>query len=380
MLPLLYSEVNIFCIMILFLILRKIQIGRDLQNNQRLFIRVLLSNIFFFLLDLAWIHIDGGFLQISVFANHLINGLYYVLSGLVSYFWFVYSETMLGSRTTRTRASRLLAAVPLLILIILSISSVKTGWLFYIDQNNYYHRGPFYAVQLLFSYGYILFAATHALITALRSKSYITRAKYLPLAFYVLFPLFFGTLQVLFPAIPLLCVGTTFATLYVYTDFQSQLISLDPLTQLNNRRQLMKFLPGKIAHSSESRLLFLLLMDIDLFKSINDRFGHVEGDLALIRVANVLRKVCSGQNCFICRYGGDEFIVVCETPDELSVDFLCQDIHHAILQENAQAGTAYSLALSIGCQRYEKSFQTEEDWIHAADEKLYAIKREKKHD
>ncbi len=56
--------------------------------------------------------------------------------------------------------------------------------------------------------------------------------------------------------------------------------------------------------------VYLLMMDADGFKQINDRYGHVEGDHALQVVATALKDVCSASGGFIARYGGDEFVVL----------------------------------------------------------------------
>lgn len=87
--PILYSEVNIFCILICLLLLHQIRRGADQRRDQRLFVRVLLLNILLFLSDWAWIMVDGAFISINVPVNFCLNALYFIITGFNGYCWFI---------------------------------------------------------------------------------------------------------------------------------------------------------------------------------------------------------------------------------------------------------------------------------------------------
>mgnify|MGYP002737656633 CR=1 FL=1 len=69
--------------------------------------------------------------------------------------------------------------------------------------------------------------------------------------------------------------------------------------------------------------VYLLMMDADGFKQINDRYGHVEGDHALQVISAALKEVCSASGGFIARYGGDEFVVLQKATAEQDIMDLC---------------------------------------------------------
>lgn len=90
----------------------------------------------------------------------------------------------------------------------------------------------------------------------------------------------------------------------------------DPLTGLYNRRYLEETLGREISRAErEQRPLTFALIDLDNFKSINDRFGHIIGDTVLCALADLLRTHCR-QADIVCRLGGEEFIIVLPSADE----------------------------------------------------------------
>ncbi len=150
-----------------------------------------------------------------------------------------------------------------------------------------------------------------------------------------------GTFQVLF-SVPGLCVGITLSIQLLYIICQEQLISTDPLTGLNNRNRFETYMLSLFSGTDQVNGVYLLMMDADGFKQINDRYGHVEGDHALQVVSATLKEVCLASGGFIARYGGDEFVVLQKAAAEQDVIDLCS----AIDDELARAEVPYALRMS----------------------------------
>ncbi len=182
-----------------------------------------------------------------------------------------------------------------------------------------------------------------------------------------------GTFQVLF-SVPGLCFGITLSILLLYIVYQEQLISTDPLTGLNNRNRFETYMLSLFSGADQADDVYLLMMDADGFKQINDHYGHVEGDHALQVVATALKDVCSPAGGFIARYGGDEFVVLQKAAAEQDIIDLCL----AIGDELACAEVPYALRMSIGYARVGDSVDTWQDLLRAADAELYRVKAEKK--
>lgn len=370
----LYSEINIICILILLLLTYRLHCSSFLQEQRRRFYWVLLSNIIFFSVDLCWSLVSTQTLPAIIPLNWFLNIIYFSLCGFCSFTWFCYSEVQLNSSLLKSFKSCFICALPALILMILSILSVRTGWLFDIDSQNVYQRGPLYFVQLIVTYGYVAFSTIKALWLSVKTSIYAKKIEYRTMALFVVPPLITGTMQIFLPGVPLFCVGITLGLLYVFISLQEQQISIDPLTRLNNRTQLRQYLSTKIQHFSHDKVLYLLMLDIDYFKQINDQYGHLEGDRALQLVSDALLQTCYKKNYFTARYGGDELMILCELNVDEKIESVIENIQEAL----RCIQTPFPLSVSIGCAQYVSSIKTDLDFIKAADNELYIKKKARK--
>jgi diguanylate cyclase (GGDEF)-like protein len=104
-------------------------------------------------------------------------------------------------------------------------------------------------------------------------------------------------------------VALTWANLTLRETLRQQAIR-DPLTGLFNRRFMEESLVRELQRAARNRQsVSLIMMDIDRFKQLNDRFGHNTGDAAL-RALGRLLQTCSRESDIPCRYGGDEFLLI----------------------------------------------------------------------
>jgi len=152
----------------------------------------------------------------------------------------------------------------------------------------------------------------------------------------------------------------------------------DPLTGLHNRRFLRPFMDHESDRLRRSGLTALILMaDVDLFKNVNDRWGHEAGDAALVKLAEVLRGSTRNSDV-ISRWGGEEFVIVCPQISEQHASVICNRIRHHLRQNPIQVSGAepFHLTLSIGAAIFSPGVQ-DEPWEAAlarADQALYQVK------
>jgi diguanylate cyclase (GGDEF)-like protein len=146
----------------------------------------------------------------------------------------------------------------------------------------------------------------------------------------------------------------------------------DPLTGLANRRSLLSRIDYEIARHSRSQGTFALIMlDLDGFKLLNDRFGHPTGDDLLRDVAGALRRAVRDQDT-VARIGGDEFCVLAPETDEPGTDRLLSRINTAVARVTAGVD---ALAASAGAASFPEDGTNPQAILQAADERLLAAKR-----
>ncbi len=371
---LLYSEINIACIGVLLILLLKVHNSMFLQSQRFLFRLDAVCCIAFFVFDALWLLFTEDILTAPRIIQSSMVFLYFSFATLSGFFWFLFSEYAQGTDYHQDRRKLFLVSLPAIIQIIVAAASLKTGWLFWIDANDVYHRGPFYLIAMSVGYGYVVATAVKALVLSWRTGNYQQKQRYHTLASFAILPVIAGCVQVAMPEAPVLCIGTTLAMLSVYIDLQEQMISVDPLTQLNNRNQLHQHLSNRLGRYGGKKPLYLLILDGNHFKQINDEYGHIEGDHALREIAAALRRACTGPHDFISRFGGDEFIVIAEPEGGDTVEALCERIHH----ELTQADTNYPLTVCIGYAGYTTKIKNGQQFIDLADRELYKAKRLRK--
>lgn len=155
----------------------------------------------------------------------------------------------------------------------------------------------------------------------------------------------------------------------------------DELTGLANRKLLEERLEAALSAAARNgRPLSLVFVDLDGFKAINDELGHRVGDEVLVQVAARLRSVARAGDHPVARYGGDEFVVVCENADSEAGAIIAERFRQEIRKPLGGVSPRYSVAASIGvatwCPVDATSATLDADAIlRAADEAMYDSKR-----
>ncbi len=185
-----------------------------------------------------------------------------------------------------------------------------------------------------------------------------------------------GIFQFIYPRLPVARGVLAITTLLLYLNWIDQLISLDPLTGLNNRKQLNHYYDQWVRSHGEGDRINVMMIDADKFKSINDTYGHIQGDRALKNIAEALRMGSRvlAKRANISRYGGDEFAILFETADPNEADKLKKSITENLARINERTGVPFKLTVSIGVASSDGA-STLKELIDKADEAMYIEKR-----
>lgn len=152
----------------------------------------------------------------------------------------------------------------------------------------------------------------------------------------------------------------------------------DPLTGLYNRRYLVENLKRELEKSKRYHLSFsLVFIDLDYFKSVNDQFGHMIGDLVLQRTAKLIQRM-SREADLSARFGGEEFVILMpQTTDRMAWKAV-ERLRKVYEQQGRriQDPVFSGLTLSGGVVSCPRDAQNLGDILHLADQALYAAKRD----
>src|SRR5229473_1115589 len=145
----------------------------------------------------------------------------------------------------------------------------------------------------------------------------------------------------------------------------------DALTGLYNRRHLMGTLANEVQRSRRLRRTFsVLLADVDHFKRYNDTHGHLAGDAALVKTAEILRKMTRAVDS-VARYGGEEFVVMLLETTIATAAIVAERIRARVAAEEFGGGR---MTITIGAAEYPTHGDTPEELIAGADRAMYLAK------
>ena len=251
------------------------------------------------------------------------------------------------------------------VILLMMIVNFFVPIIFSIDENNVYARGPWFMIKnilevVLMADGVIIY-----LISLFRSGG----IKFYPVLQFV-WPIFICVcLQMFFYGISTIWVGIAVGYTNLMLALQNENIFIDKLTGLYNRYYLDKIL-GEL---KRKRKIAMMMLDMNGFKSINDNFGHSQGDEALVSLADILEKTV-GADGTVTRFAGDEFVILLNTEKENVVEKCKAQIKENLDEFNKGSQKNYKLSASIGFGVFNLSECSADQILKIIDKRMYEDK------
>lgn len=310
--------------------------------------------------------------------NHISMFLSIQLTALVGSLWMRFFDIIFRIENLRIRRW-VVYMIPTNLATIMLIYNLFTGRVYTIGEDNIYTRGDLYWLSFTIQYIPYLLVIIRALVYDLGVKTLRRRRMRNGILWLGFLTLIFGSLQALSDGkLALHCLGMTTGIFIMFVRFQDEQITNDTLTTLHNRYALDNHVIDKMKEYAtgmkRNNRLYYLMMDVDDFKSINDRFGHNEGDDVLRSIAFRLKKVGLKYKAdlFLARYAGDEFCAIFESPSKERVDELVRDIKTEVSALSEEMN--HSISISVGYTVYAGKGMSMEMLYDLADKALYIDK------
>ncbi len=256
--------------------------------------------------------------------------------------------------------------IPNIVHIVLETLSLFFGFVFYIDEKNVYHSGRAYWIYFLF----VFLSIIYLVYTVAKDGAHFQNRNGISLLMILGFVSVSVVFYIIDSDVRIVWLTVAIGMILFYIYYCNMVYQLDALTELLNRRAF------EVLKTSLNKKAYIIVLDVDNFKGINDRMGHTVGDVCLKSVATVIRKVY-GKHGLCYRVGGDEFCVVIDREiDPCKI----KDLNNRLKEQLALESNCHLVmpSIAIGYAFYEPEKTKIYDVIKEADRRMYSDKTYKK--
>ncbi len=319
---------------------------------------------------LAWMA-DGQPGSWGLFFNYLLNYLLFMTILVPLTMWLIYfDESIIIDETIKKRRLGIYGVLNSLVVILVATNPF-TNFVFTISNDNIYSR----QIGIVFIMALNILVFVVYLLSIRKFNRTINARLYHVMLSLGIFPIIGAVFQTMFYKQTLTWPLLSLVALSCYILVQRDEMKRDELTGLYTRTNLEK----KVSQKLRQRQPFTLVMiDLDRFKQVNDRHGHLVGDSVLIKTAELLVKNIKVKDSAF-RIGGDEFVLIIDSTSQNVAGAIEQRIKGKIDKINSLEGNPYQLSMSFGHVFYEgQEAVSFASLLKQADESMYQNKKLKR--
>lgn len=355
--------VAIVLLIILFLYKRKFNMNENKNKNYVAMILCTVALIFIESIDKIILTSSSNLL---IPVTKVINVIGLILGPIIPYLWIMYLLKSFSKKDTSFTTK-----MPILINIVFCFFSFWQGFIFIIEENNNYIRGPLFFIPIMTICTYFIIS----LLIVYNNRKNISAMQHAILIIFEIMPILTIGLQVFFRELYFIggVIGLLIIVHYIY--LQELMSKYDNLTGVWNRGTFEAYVYNN--YINKSRAFSLVYIDVNDFKEINDQYGHSEGDIALKNISNVLKR-CFHVRGKVSRIGGDEFLAVTEDIYDENLYNSVKNINKNISRLNKTQGKDYNLNVSLGYKVFNNEYDNLADYIREIDKLMYVDKRSRK--
>ena len=340
----------------------------NIRGEARLYDAMAVVNLLGALLETVSFWVDGKLFPGAKALNYLTNSLCFLGTVSIGFLWSFYVDLLIYRNYKRTVRNAKFLLIPWLIEVFAILFNLfRPGFLFSVSEENIYHRGQW----AIIGYVTLMFYFVYTTHLVYYSKRQGFNLNFFPVLYFI-GPCLAGVLiQLLYYGITTSWASVAVALSFVQMQSFSENLYTDELSGLYNRRYLNSLLADQAR--TNRRSLYGIMMDINDFKAINDRFGHGTGDQAICKMGDILfRSIPEGG--IAIRYAGDEFIVLLPGGDEATAKATAREIDRQLSRFNHSGEALFTLTVPMGWSPFDPE-QGKEAFLAAMDEKMYEQKR-----
>ena len=359
-------------ILLLLIILSSIK--RPLRHgllDEKIFYFMVILNIMQSIIETVVFLMDGK----MIYGYHtlliVLNVILFINNIIFAFSWTVYTDYKLFADMKRLKRIFPFLALPAALVIIGCLINLATPVFFEVDQHNIYQRTGLFFIPYIVTYSYL----AHGVVFVYSYRRKVHKYLFLP-AIQFMLPVMLGSLlQFFFYGYSLVWLGVSIGMVALFVNIQNESSYVDVLSGLFNRQYLGNLLL-MCGEKKDCGVPAAIMLDIDGLKNINDSFGHVVGDDAISTAGRILHKAV-GDKGVLCRYGGDEFIVLMHINSQEEIIDMIDLIKTQVALFNDSKKKPYEISFSIGYSIYEGKRESIDDFLKKIDASMYEDKKRK---
>lgn len=364
----LYISILVVCFFIALQVYNRLQFNIGRASEIKAFKRIIIAYIVYIIDDLLWVSFypHAQFVTITSIFEYIETGLLTTFT----FCWFLFAEYYIDGFLVKNKFTKRIFSFPLIIALIAS---------FYFCLNVVGIVGSkvipstyLYSINSSIDFFYMGFAFIHTLMSLKKERRNTKKQRYRVILECILYPAVGAIVSLFIFYVPFIILAILPSIIKVLIEMQNANIYTDALTRINNRYRVNEYLEKQWTNISLENPIIIYIIDVNRFKDINDQYGHLEGDRALVAVADALKKVAS-QGIVIGRFGGDEFILVDSQnhdPEQIK-----KELRDCLETLSRKEQFPFDLTISIGHADCHNSDISIANVIEQADHNLYLDKR-----
>jgi diguanylate cyclase (GGDEF)-like protein len=324
---------------------------------------------FTLILEIFSVVLNNPNLKQFIIFNKLVNVFGFLVTPIIPFMGYIFCREWANRYKKEKIKVNSMHLIPLFINGIAALMSYNGNILFHITSENVYERGPLFFILPCVCYIYI---GCNLYYIYKERKKFAYSELVIFSSFYIV-PAVFTIIQLKYSAYLTIWNSTAIVIVITYIFILNDHVHRDSLTGLENRLSYEHFAQN-VSHKKINKL-FIVYVDIDDFKSINDKYGHFEGDEAIKAFANLLVESFPIRQKKLIRLGGDEFLILLEERQREKVADYIQNLIQHVEEYNNSGEKRYKLRFSYGMAGYSNEYNSVNQLLESADQLMYEQKQ-----
>lgn len=336
----------------------------------RFFFILIVLTVLILILEILSVLLNSGYYINFMTTHKLVDTLGFALTPWIPIVAALYVYKRTNKYKKIKMANLYWLEIPLVVCSFISLGSYHYNWIFSITNENIYVRGPlFFVVPMTVFFYYVV-----NLLFLYDSRNKLHKQELVILSLLSIIPAAMSIFQLHYFIYLTIWNSTAISIVINYIFFVHGQTKIDPLTGLGNRLAYDECLA--ILDKKSNIVLSVVNIDLDDFKSINDIYGHHEGDKVLRVFARELRNVFEEKGVPI-RVGGDEFVVLISENNKKILENYIKILTGKINAYNEKSDMPYRISFSYGMTIYDDKYNNVHELVQHSDKLMYEEKQYK---